>query len=107
MWVPNSFVTLLTSTHEDFAKVRSERDTFRDELAKANILNDWLRMQINTLQMERTALLEKAYNIRTPAPQIARTPVMGETNAISMDDLSFEDIGDAMAKKLGLPVYGN
>jgi len=107
MWVPKSFVSLFTSTHEDLAKLKAERDLFRDELTKSNLLNDWFRMQINTLQMERTTLLEKAYNIRVPTPQISKAPTLGEFAGPSLENLDFEDIGDAVAKKLGLPIYGN
>jgi hypothetical protein len=62
-------------------------------------------MQVNTLQLERTALLEKAYNIKLPAPEIARTPVMGQD--IKMEDFNFEDIGDKLAKQYGFPAYDN
>lgn len=60
-------------------------------------------MQINTLQMERTALLEKAYNIKIPAPQLVQNPVLA-TEA-KLDEFSFDDIGDKLAKQYGFPLH--
>lgn len=107
MWVPKSFVSLFATSHEELAKTKAERDTYRDELAKSQILNDWLRMQVNTLQMERTALLDKVYGIKIPAPQLEKAYPPRENDPFSIENVDFEDIGDTMAKKLGLPVYGN
>lgn len=88
---------------EDLVEVRTELDANKAELIRSQILCDWLRMQVNTLQFERTALLEKAYGIRVPAPELVRTPVMGE--GTKQDEFSFDDIGNDLAKKLGLPIY--
>ena len=61
-------------------------------------------MQVNSLQLERTALLEKAYGIRVPAPEVVRVPYVGAAPAAT-DDFSFEDMGDKMAKKYGFPIF--
>ena len=53
--------------------------------------------------MERQQLLDKAYGVKVPAPQIEKAPLPGEPNSI--DEFSFDDVGDEVAKKLGLPVY--
>lgn len=103
MWIPRSFFDLFSTSRDEVIKLRTERDSFRDELSRANILNDWLRLQINTLQMERSGLIEKVYGIRVPAPLLEKTPTKSE--ATSTPDFSFEDIGDELAKKLGLPTY--
>ena len=103
MWISNKIFDFLSSTREDLIKSNTERDTLRAELQKANILCDWLRLQVNTLQMERTQLIEKAFGIKVPVPVIEKASVSGEAN--SMEDFSFDDIGDELAKKLGLPTY--
>jgi len=107
MWVPSSFVKLFTNSFEELATAKAERDSYRDELAKSNILNDWLRMQVNSLQMERAELLKVAYNIKVSAPQISKAPAVGDGGSMGIENLDFEDIGDEMAKRLGLPIYGN
>lgn len=80
-----------------------ERDHLKAELSKANVLQDWFRVQINLLQMERSALMQKAYGISTPVPELTRPPAAPE----GLPDFSFNDIGDEMAKKLGLTVYSS
>lgn len=105
MWIPKQIVDLFSSTRDDLVKAKAERDLFRDQVSQSTILCDWLRLQVNSLQNERAALLEKAYNIRVPVPQIERAPVRGET--VSIEDFSFDDVGDEMARKLGLPVYNS
>jgi len=105
MWIPKQIVDLFSTTRDDLVKAKAERDLFRDQLSQSTILCDWLRLQVNSLQNERTALLAKAYNIYVPTPQIERTPVRGES--MSIEDFSFDDVGDEVARKLGLPVYDN
>ena len=110
MWVSASFkdwFNIATSTVEalriELATVKAERDLLKASLTTSNVMSDFLRMQVNQLQLERTGLMEKAYNIRVPTPEIMkRTPAMP-----TIPELGFEDIGDAEAKKQGLPVYGD
>jgi hypothetical protein len=104
MWISEKLFNLVNANRDEITKLRQERDSVRDELSRANILNDWLRVQINTLQMERQQLLEKAHGIKVPAPILDRVKPMPAENT-STKDFSFEDIGDELAKKLGLPTY--
>lgn len=85
---------------EDAAALRAENGMLKDQLNKSQIMQDWLRMQVNTLQLERTGLMEKAYNIKLPAPEIVRTPTMGEESKLS--DFGFDHIDEEVAKKLGI-----
>lgn len=103
----NAAVSVEAINHyrEEVAALRGERDILKSQVTVMTIQSDWLRMQVNQLQLERAALLEKAYDIRVPAPQIARTPTIGQ--APNVNEFSFEDMGDDLAKKLGLPVYGD
>jgi hypothetical protein len=64
---------------------------------------DWIRVQINTLQLERTALLEKAYNVKIPAPQLIQNPVVAAESQLA--EFSFDDIGDKLAKQYGFPLH--
>jgi hypothetical protein len=110
MWVPKSVAEWLhvsrdtvSSLREDLAAIKAERDELQKQALINRVNFDWLRMQVNTLQLEKTALLEKAYNIKLPAPEIVRTPVIGSD--AMMEDFNFDDIGDTLAKKYGFPVH--
>jgi len=110
MWVPHALVDLFTltrdavdSTKQELAVVKAERDLLQRQLTSTQINFDWIKMQINTLQYERTALLEKAYGIKIPAPEIVRAPVLsGES---TLQEFSFDDIGDKLAKQYGFPIH--
>ncbi len=105
MWLPSRVFDLLNFNRDEVIQLRTERDCLKNELTRSNILNDFLRLQINTLQMERTGLIEKVYGIKIPTPLLEKAPVQVHTDPTGMRDFDFEDIGDEMAKKLGLPTY--
>jgi len=122
MWVPSKvidwFTTLqdaadvnsetasaaLQDLREELSAVRAERDALKLQMTVSQTNFDWLRMQVNTLQMERTALMEKAYGIKIPAPELVRTPIIEDPN-MTEKNFSFEDLGDNIAKALGYPTY--
>lgn len=103
MWIPGRLFDLLNSNRDEVTKLRSELDSVKSELTRSQILSDWLRLQVNTLQLERQQLLQKAHGITVPAPLIEKAPVKSEE--LSIKDFSFDDVGDELAKKLGLPTY--
>ena len=82
---------MFTSTRDELIKVRTERDTYRDELAKKDVLVDWFRFQVNQLQQERAGLLEKAYGVKTAVPEIVRASKMASMEDIFSQAI-FEDI---------------
>lgn len=94
------------SMREELSMLRVERDLLKTELITARISSDWMRAQINTLQMERATLMEKAYGVRVPVPQLVRTSVHND-NLPKIEDTSFEDMGDELAKQFGYPLYGD
>jgi hypothetical protein len=93
----------VTALREEVAALRVERDALQTQLSKSDIFSDWLRMQVNTLQLERTGLMEKAYGIKLPAPEILRQPNTDPT--FNPKDFSFEDVGEDLARKYGMPAY--
>ena len=88
---------------EDLAVVRAERDLFKQELQKAQIQFDWIRVKVNGLEAENKALIQKAYNINLPVPEIIRAPKLDPT--YDPHNFSFEDLGEDTARTLGMPVY--
>lgn len=110
MWLSGKLVDLFNisketvqAQREELAALRVERDTLKFQLQVSHNTSDWLKAQVNTLQYERVALLEKAYGVRTPVPEIVRAPIMGAQ--MRSDEISFDDMGDTLAKKLGFPTY--
>lgn len=108
MWVPQQLLELFAIGRDTVAELRqqvtvltAERDSLKDQLRTASISGDWLRMQVNTLQFERTGLLEKAYGIRIPVPEIIRNPATGVPDE-TLSQMGFEHIGEDAAKKLGI-----
>lgn len=91
---------VVSSQREELAALKAERDRLRDELAALRIQNDWLRVQFNQLQLERNALLEKAYNISVPVPHLSHPVPTPE-----LKDFSFDDVGEQAARAMGLPSY--
>lgn len=111
MWIPGKVVDWFTAMRveavpelqAELAALRAERDALKLQAAVDRVNFDWLRMKVNTLEVEKTALMEKAYGIKLPAPEIVRTPVIGERP--QMAEFSFDDLGDNVAKTLGFPTY--
>lgn len=108
MWVPGKIIEffglnaeMVRTIQSELAAVRAERDIFKQELTAAKINADWLRLRFNELERENKALLEKAYSIKLPVPELMRRPVVDPT----FEQFSFDDMGNEMARKLGLPVY--
>jgi predicted nuclease with TOPRIM domain len=111
MWVPAKVVDwfhiskqTVESQREELAAVRAERDSLRLQLAASQNHFDWLRIRVNSLEIERAQLIEKAYGIKIPVPEIAHTIAPTQDMA---NQFSFDDMGDDMAKKLGLPLYNS
>jgi hypothetical protein len=111
MWLPNIAFELfqvskesVDKLREDLATVRAERDLLKIQLASSQNHFDWLRIRVNALEVERAQLIEKAYGIKIPVPEVIRQPVM---NPLDMGNALFEDVGDKIAKELGMPLYNN
>jgi len=121
MWIPSSVVgwfesfqksaevqakvasQALQDLREELVAVRTERDVLKHEILSAKVNADWLRVKVNGLELEKAGLLQKAYNITLPVPEIVRTPQTSQP----FEQFSFDDIGDEAARKLGLPTYDN
>ena len=95
---------LVRNLQSDLAVARAERDLLKQELLSYKVNADWLRVKVNDLELQNKALLQKAYNISVPVPQIQHDSHL--MDSLPNNFSPFEDMGDAMAAKLGLPVYG-
>lgn len=110
MWLPKSVFDLFTLGAEqraELAACRTERDGLVRELAEAKANFRWMTMQVNQLQLERQALLEKVYNVRVAAPQVLSQP----NTVPDFNESIFEDLDElALSKRQVadvLPKWGN
>ena len=109
MWVPSEVADWfkiskdsVDALREELATVKAERDALNSRLVSMQVSFDWLRMNWNQLQAENKALLERAYGVRVPVPELSsRTE-----KSFNLQDL-FSDVGDEEASKMGYPVYGD
>lgn len=108
MWVPSAVVDwfhiskqAVDSLREELAGVRAERDSLKLQLASSQNHFDWLRVRVNALEVERAQLIEKAYGIKIPVPEIVRPA----KSPLELNTDIFNDMGDDAAKTLGLPTY--
>lgn len=111
MWVSNKVFDWFKVSQEvvnelraEVLALRAERDAFKQQLTVANTNFEWIRLRVNQLEIERAGLLEKASGIKTAVPEIVRTP----SNVDQMiNSFTFDDVGDEMAKRLGLPSFNS
>lgn len=110
MWLSSKLVELVQVSKDnmdgmrtELAKITAERDAAKSELLTLRANFQWATAQINDLQFQCKALLEKAYNIRVPVPEIVR-PI---ANVPKFDSNLFEDMGEVMAKEQGMPLYSD
>lgn len=77
MWLPKSVFDLFAvgaETRAELASLKVERDALVRECAESKANFKWMTTQVNQLQLERQALLEKVYNVRVAAPQVLTQP---------------------------------
>jgi hypothetical protein len=98
MWLSEKLTALLElnvdQTRElrtENAVLKSENDTLKRQLAVAQTNFDWLRLRVNSLELERVGLMERAYQIKLPAPEIVRTQRDLTNSAFQLADL-FESL---------------
>lgn len=110
MWVPSQVVDWfkiskesVDALREDNAALRAENAALHVELQTIKANFGWLTTRVNALEVERAALLEKVTGIKVAVPEIVR-PIPTEQ---LVNQFTFEDMGDDLAKKLGLPVYSS
>jgi hypothetical protein len=108
MWVPEKFRSwfevskeAVESQREELAAVRADRDALKLQLAVSQNNFDWLRLRVNTLEVERAQLIQKAYGFSTPIPEVVRSPV----NPVDLNADLFSDMGEKSAKEHGFPTY--
>jgi predicted nuclease with TOPRIM domain len=94
------------SQREELVVLRTERDALQHQVEFLQNSFDWLKMRVNALEVERAQLIEKAYGMKLPVPEIARSNDFRKTLE-QMSTALFTDMGDDEARKQGLPTFDN
>ena len=109
MWVPSKVFDWFKISQEsvnelrtEVLALRAERDVLKQQLITTNANFEWLRTRVNQLEVERAGLLEKATGIKTAVPEIVRSHSQLDN---MLNNFTFEDVGEDMAKRLGLPSF--
>lgn len=110
MWLPKSVFDLFAfsaNQRAELACLKVERDLLVREVAEAQANFKWMTVQVNQLQLERQALLEKVYNVRVAAPQVLAQPnTVPDFNESIFTDL--DELADAKKQTMNvLPKWGN
>lgn len=80
MWLSEKLTSLLELNveetkrlREELAALRAERDALKSAAVIAQNNFEWARARLNTLEMEKAALMAKAFDVRVPVPEVMRT----------------------------------
>ena len=80
MWLSEKLTSLLDLNvsetkrlREDLAAVRAERDALKLQSSIAQNNFEWARSRMNTLEMEKAALMAKAFGVQLHVPEVVRT----------------------------------
>lgn len=110
MWLPKSVFDLFAlgaNQQAELSCIKVERDLLVRELAESKANFKWMTMQVNQLQLERQALLEKVYHVRVAVPQVQTQP----NTVPDFNESIFEDMDELAASKRHvvdvLPKWGN
>ena len=107
MWLSEKLTSLLElnvdQTKElrvENAVLKAENELLKRNLAIAQTNFDWVRVRVNQLEYERVGLLERAYQIKLPAPEIVRTSRDLSPGSFQLeslfDSLPLDDQDDAL-----------
>lgn len=114
MWIPSQMLDWLhvsketvAALREEVARLTTERDTLKSQVITTQANFEWVRTRVNELEVANKGLIEKAYGIKLPTPEIMRTTPTVDPSLDPRNLGLFDDIGESLAKKLGLPSYDN
>ena len=82
----------LLNASTEAAKLRVENIQFRESLVRERTNVDWLRVRVNQLELERSALMSKATGVFVPTPTITREFREPEDEKQAANDLSAMDM---------------
>ena len=100
-----TFQTLLIEAIKENSKLHAETEALKLQVATTNNHFDWLRQRVNSLEVERAQLIQKAYGFVTPVPEIIRQTPLAPDLAAAISSQLFEHVDDEMANKVGKDLF--
>lgn len=108
MWLSKTVVSWLDvsldtvrSLREEVEVLRAENALLKSDLQATRINSDWFRLKVNDLEVTNKALMERAYNVKLPVPQVVKAQEVA-VNPYKLPEALFEHIDDDTAKSLGI-----
>lgn len=84
-------------------RAAGERDAMQRQVDAQKTNQEWMVLRLTQLEHERAQLLYRYMDVKITVPTVELdVPVTPESSTIGSDLPSFDDVGDAEAKKLGL-----
>lgn len=106
MWIDRSTHRRLLQLVSDLEKAMALSEGIRQTYSEQNkVLQtnlDWLRVRVNQLEHERAQLVYNYMGIKIQTPEIQRTTPVDTPVHPLVELPSFEDMGDAEAKRQGV-----
>lgn len=103
--------SVIRQINDDNIALRTKVEMLTVQLAISQNNFEWARVRLNHVEDERAALLHRVVGMTVPAPRIERSgrESMADTR-VNLDamlgNISFDDVGDEEAKKLGVDHEG-
>ena len=87
----------------EWAKNHEEARVLAQQNTAMQTTLDWMRVQLNQAQAERSHFMHLYSGVKMPAPEIERASASHERVSDALNGLpNFEDVGDEAARALGI-----
>ena len=99
--------SVIAGMRDDNIALRTKVELLHTQLIIAQNNFEWARLRLNHVEDERAALLHRVVGMTVPAPRIERSgresmaDMRQDINSL-IGQISFDDVGDEEAKKLGV-----
>lgn len=99
MWIERGLFTKLVETA---AQARGELAALQSRFAAQDAMVDWFRIRLTQTEKQNARLIKKYTDVDVEIPNLVPAPHEQTTPEILNEAAMFEDIGDEIAKKLGI-----
>lgn len=99
--------SVIAGMHDDNIALRTKVEMLTVQLAISQNNFEWARLRLNHVEDERAALLHRVVGMAIPAPHLERSgreSMADSREALNslIGQISFDDVGDDEARKLGV-----
>lgn len=101
MWISKELWQAAQRLAMEAVETRGARAVLEQRIIAMDTTMDWLRVRVNQLELERAQMIYNYTGVKVPTPQVKREDPTDQEQLLAAAS-GFEDIGDEMAKKLGI-----